>query len=86
MATIYNVALTWCKVSERNMNRTDSVLWQSPYIQRNPKNKVTAKEMPTFIQRLPTNLGRYFGVTAVTPLVWLNRFTSAQPSDKEPSL
>ena len=31
-------------------------------------------------QRLQTDLGRSVGVTAVTPLVWLNRFTSAQPS------
>ena len=31
-------------------------------------------------QRLRTDLGRSVGVTAVTPLVWLNRFTSAQPS------
>ena len=35
----------------------------------------------TFItQRLRTNLGRSVKLTAVTPLVWLNRFTSAQPS------
>ena len=31
-------------------------------------------------QRLLTDLGRSVGVTAVTPLVWLNWFTSAQPS------
>ena len=31
-------------------------------------------------QRLRTNLGRSTEVTAVTPMVWLNRFTSAQPS------
>ena len=31
-------------------------------------------------QRLQTDLGRSVGVTAVTPLVWLNRCTSAQPS------
>ena len=33
-------------------------------------------------QRLRTDLGRSVGVTAVTPLVWLNRFTNAQPSQK----
>ena len=31
-------------------------------------------------QRLRTDFGRSIGVTAVTPLVWLNKFTSAQPS------
>ena len=31
-------------------------------------------------QRLRTDLGRSVGVTAVTLLVWLNRFTSVQPS------
>ena len=31
-------------------------------------------------QRLQTDLGRSVGVTAVNQLVWLNRFTSAQPS------
>ena len=31
-------------------------------------------------QRLRTDLGRSVIVTAVIPLVWLNRFTSAQPS------
>ena len=30
-------------------------------------------------QLLRTDLGRSVGVTAVTQLVWLNRFTSAQP-------
>ena len=31
-------------------------------------------------KRLRTDLGRSVGATAATPLVWLNRFTSAQPS------
>ena len=31
-------------------------------------------------KRLRTDIGRSVGVTVVTPLVWLNRFTSAQPS------
>ena len=31
-------------------------------------------------QRLRTDLGRSVGLTAVTPLVWLNRFTRTQPS------
>ena len=37
-----------------------------------PKTSIT--------QRLRTELRRSVGVTAVTPLVWLNRFTSDQPS------
>ena len=39
---------------------------------RTPKTSIT--------QRLGTELGRSAGVTTVTPLVWLNRFTSAQLS------
>ena len=31
-------------------------------------------------QRLRTDLGRAVGVTTATPLVWCNRFTSAQHS------
>ena len=31
-------------------------------------------------QRLRTDLGRSVGVTTATPLVWLNQFTSVQPS------
>ena len=34
-------------------------------------------------QRLRTDLGRSVGVTAVTPLVWLNQFTSAQPTHRK---
>ena len=41
-------------------------------LKRQPKTSIT--------QRLRTDLGRSVGVTAVTPLVWLNRFTGAQPS------
>ena len=33
-----------------------------------------------FTQLVRTDLGQSVGVTAVTQLVWLNRFTSAQPS------
>ena len=38
-----------------------------------PKTSIT--------QRLRTDLGRWVGVRTVIPLVWLNRFTSAQPSN-----
>ena len=31
-------------------------------------------------QRLRTDSGRSVGVKAITPLVWLNQFTSVQPS------
>ena len=31
-------------------------------------------------QRLRTDLGRPIGVTAVTQLLWVNRFTNTQPS------
>ena len=40
--------------------------------------KTTPKTLIT--QRMRTDLGRSVGVTAVTPLVWLNKFTGAQPS------
>ena len=42
--------------------------------------KTPPKTYTTITQRLRTDLGRSVRVTAVTPLVWLNRFTSAQPS------
>ena len=42
----------------------------------NPKNATKT----SITQRLRTDLGRSVGVTTVTPLMWLNRFTSAQPS------
>ena len=45
---------------------------QRDNIKRPPKTSIT--------QQLRTDLGRSVGVTAVTQLVWLNRFTSAQPS------
>ena len=38
-----------------------------------PKTSIT--------QRLRADLGRSVGATAVTPLVWLNQFMGAQPSN-----
>ena len=51
-------------------------------IEKSKKQRDNIKTPPkTFItQRLRTDLGRSVGVTAVTPLVWLNRFRNAQPS------
>ena len=46
------------------------------------KQRDNIKTLPktSITQRLRTELGRSLGETAVTPLVWLNRFTCAQPS------
>ena len=38
------------------------------------------KNATKITQRLRTDLGRSVGVTAVTPLVWLNGFYGRQPS------
>ena len=57
---------------------------KNPYTLRtNPKKQRDNIKTPpkTLItQLLRTDLGRSVEVTAVTQLVWLNRFTSAQPS------
>ena len=45
---------------------------QRDNIKTSPKTLIT--------QRLRTDLGLSVEVTTVTPLVWLNRFTNAQPS------
>ena len=45
---------------------------QRDNIETPPKTSIT--------QRLRTDVGRSVGVTAVTQLVWLNWFMSAQPS------
>ena len=46
----------------------------------NIKNATKNFDYTTIADRLRTDLGRSVGGTAVTKLVWLNRFTSAQPS------
>ena len=51
--------------------------------EKKSKTNMTTQTTPpktTITQRLRTDLGRSVGVTAVTQLAWLNRFTSAQPS------
>ena len=67
---------------QKKRKRSESVLWQKPlHSQKNPKIIETIQKPPqetSIIQRLRTDLGRSVGVTAVTPLVWLNRFTKAQ--------
>ena len=63
-------------------------IWLSPMakapttIEKSNKQHDNIKTPPKTLitQRLRTDLGRSVGVTAVTPLVWLNRFSSAQPS------
>ena len=63
-------------------------IWLSPVTktptptEQSKKQRDNIKTPPkTFItQLLRTDLGRSVGVTAVTQLVWLNRFTIDQPS------
>ena len=63
--------------------RSDSVLWQKPLLQQKCQNgKVTTQTTPqksSITQRFRADSGRSVGVTTVTKLVWLNRFTGAQP-------
>ena len=44
------------------------------------RDKIKTPPKTLITQLLRTDLRRSVGVTAVTQLVWLNRFTSAQPS------
>ena len=46
----------------------------------NPKSNLTPP-LTSIKQRLQTDLERSVGVTTTTLLMWLNRFTSAQPSN-----
>ena len=50
--------------------------------EQSKKQRHNIKTPPKLLitQPLRTDIGRSVGVTAVTQLVWLNRFTSAQPS------
>ena len=50
--------------------------------EKSKKQRDTIKTPPKILitQRLRTDLGRSVGVTTVTPLVRLKRYTSAQPS------
>ena len=62
----------WLNPVTKFLAPTEQSKKQRDNIKTPPKTLIT--------QLLRTDLGRSVGVTAVTPLVWLNRFTSAQPS------
>ena len=77
----------YCAISIREKKDPTQSYDKSPFTHRkfqkkkNQKRDNTKKSPKTSItQRLPTDLGRSVVVTTVTQLVWLNRFTSAQPS------
>ena len=62
----------WLSPVTKTLTPTEQSKKQRDNIKTPPKTLIT--------QLLRTDLGRSVGVTAVTQLVWLNRFTSAQPS------
>ena len=62
----------WLSPVTKTPTPTEQSKKQRDNIKTPPKTLIT--------QPLRTDLGRSLGVTAVTQLVWLNRFTSAQPS------
>ena len=62
----------WLSPVTKTPTPTEKSKKQRDNIKTPPKTLIT--------QLLRTDLGRSVGVTAVTQLVWLNRFTSAQPS------
>ena len=57
-------------------------------IEQSKKQRDNIKTPPKTLntQLLRTDLGRSVGVKAVTQLVWLNRFTSAQRGDEDQDL
>ena len=69
--------------TKRKRKRSDSVLWQKPINPQNSKtqrpNTKNATKTST-AQPLRTDLGRSVEVTTAIPVVWLSRFTRAQPS------
>ena len=63
------------------MKRSDSVLWQKLLHQQTwQKGKVTTQKTPQKKFDYTAIADRSVGVTTATQLVWLYRFTSAQPS------
>ena len=62
----------WLSPVTKTPTPTEQSKKQRDNIKTPPKTLIT--------QLLRTDLGRSVGVTAVTQLLWLNRFTSAQPS------
>ena len=73
-------------MSEEQENKEE--IWLSPMTKtlipteksKKQRDNTKTPSKTTITQRLQTDLGRSVGVTAVIPLVYLNRFTSAQPS------
>ena len=74
--------IKFCRKRERK--RSNSFLWQKPLHSQKTKTKPKWQNKnatkTTITQRLPTELGRSVGVTTITQLVWLNRFTESQSS------
>ena len=69
---------------ERKRTISDTVLWQKPLHQHPyPKSNVTTQtpSKSSIASRSRTDLGPSVEVTSSTRLVWLNRFTRAQPSN-----
>ena len=73
----------WHRVTEKKEEFWLSVVTKTPTPTEKSKKQRDNIKTPTktlITQRLRTNLRRSVGVTVVTQLVWLNRFTSAKPS------
>ena len=74
---------TWKNIREKGRDLTQSYD-KSPYTheKKNKKQRDNTKtpSKTSITQRLRTDLGRSVDVTTATPLVWLNRFMSAQLS------
>ena len=76
------------KIFDINQREKREEIWLSPVTktptptEQSKKQRDNIKTPPKTLitQLLRTDLGRSVGVTAVTQLVWLNQFTSAQPS------
>ena len=74
-----NIFFLWEKKEELWLNpvtKTHTPTEQS----KNQRDNIKTPPKTLITQLLRTDLGRSVGVTAVTQLVWLNRFTNAQPS------
>ena len=90
----WNIAISWINLWQGEGQLFDRLkekkeeIWLSPVTktptptEQSKKQRDNIKTPPKTLitQLLRTDLGRSVGVTAVTQLVWLNRFTSAQPS------
>ena len=72
----------WCQWKKKEEIWLNPVTKTPTPTEQSKKQRNNIKTPPKTLitQLLWTDLGRSVGVTAVTQLVWLNRFTSAQPS------